>query len=108
MPCNICIIVVFVSLNGALVSPHTSLEVIYRVECITEYAAPEHIQWTVNGTSIIGSTVYSNVSYQLVNMTTERWKSILTVIGEEHNNQNISCAVEYGNRFEGYHVIVKG
>ena len=103
-------IVVLGPLNGALVSPHTSLKVIYRVECITQYAAREQIRWTVNGTNIINSTVYSNISYQPVNMTTEIWKSTLTVMGKEHNSLIIICCevLHSESRFKGYHVMVKG
>ena len=73
-------------------SEHTSLEVQYRVDCVTQYAAPEQVQWTKNGVTVVNSTTHT-VSHQLVSAISETFNNTLTVTAEEHEDQGITCAV---------------
>ena len=73
-------------------SEHTSLEVQYRVDCVTQYAAPEKVQWTKNGVTVVNSTTH-RISHQLVNDIAKTFNNTLTVTVEEHQDQRITCAV---------------
>ena len=75
-----------------MVSERTSLEVQYRVDCVTQYAAPGKVQWTKNGVTVVNSTTHT-VSHQLASDSTETFNNTLTVTGEEHQNQRIACDV---------------
>ena len=63
---------------------------VYHVDCYTQYASSEQVLWTLNDVKVMNS-----ISHQVVNMTTEKWKSTLTVMRKEHETQNniISCNV---------------
>ena len=80
------------SLTWTLVSDHTSFEVQYRVVCVTQYAAPEQVQWTKNGVTVVNNATQT-LSHQLVTDSYETFNNILTVTREEHQNQKITCAV---------------
>ena len=74
-------------------SERNSLEVQYRVDCVTQYAAPEQVQWTINRVTVANSTTHT-VSHQLVSDTTETFNNTLTVTGQEHQqNHRIACDV---------------
>ena len=88
------IAVLIQSLTWTLVSERTSLEVQYRVDCVTQYAAPEQVQWTKNGVTVVNNATHT-ISHQLVSDSTETFNNTLTVTGEEHQNQRIACDVMY-------------
>ena len=86
------ITVLIQSLTWTLVSEHTSLEVQYRVDCVTQYAAPEQVQWTKNGVTVVNSATHT-ISHQLMSDSMETFSNTLTVTAEEHQDQRIACNV---------------
>ena len=86
------IAVLIKSLTWTLVLERTSLVVQYRVDCVTQLAAPDQVQWTINGVTVVNNTTHT-VSHQAVSNSTETFNNTLTVTGEELQNQRIACDV---------------
>ena len=63
------------------------------MDCVTSYAAPEQVQWTKNGVTVVNNATHKISHQLLVNDTTETFNNTLTVMGEEHQNQTIVCDV---------------
>ena len=76
-------------------SERTSPEVQYRVYCPAIYVVPVHIIWRKNIAVVVNSTSHT-ISHQLMDAATDNYINILTVSGEEHQTQNITCQAEYG------------
>ena len=79
-----------------LLSNRTSPEVQYGVYCPAIYVVPEHIVWRKNNAVVVNSTSHA-ISYQLMDATTDSYTNILTVSGEEHQTQNVTCQADYGS-----------
>ena len=79
-----------------LLSNRTSPEVQYHVYCPAIYVVLDHIVWRKNNSVVMNSTSHT-ISYQLMNATTDNYTNILTVSGEEHQTQNITCQADYGS-----------
>ena len=99
------IAVLIQSLTWTLMSERTSLEVQYHVYCVTQYAAPEQVQWTKNGVTVVSSGTHT-VSHQLLSDSTETINNTLTVMGEEHQNQRIACDVVNNGALVATHPLV--
>ena len=77
-------------------SERTSPEVQYRVYCPAIYVVPDHIMWRKNNADVVNSTSHT-ISHQLMDAVTDNYTNVLTVSGEEHQTQNITCQAEYGS-----------
>ena len=73
-------------------SERTSLVLQYHVDCVTQLVAPEQVQWTKNGVTVVNSTTHT-VSHQPVRDSTVTFNNTLTVTGKEFQNQRIACDV---------------
>ena len=73
------------SLNWTMLSERTSLQVSYRVDCITEYAQPEQVWFTRNNNRV----AYSLLSQHRLNSSLLLYNSSLTMIFNMQNKSQV-------------------
>ena len=89
--------VILHSLNWTLLSQRTSLDVEYRVNCVTRYADPLLVKWLKNEEPVLNSSAYA-ISHQVDRGNPEVYDNILSVKGSEHNSTTIVCRVSSDER----------
>lgn len=75
--------------------------------CTTERIGHGQLQWVKNGAVVMNGTTHTIAGY-VMNATIGSYTNTLTVTGEEHESQNISCIVNHGSDKFSETLIIEG